>query len=357
MKSIESNIGSMVTRQLNTGLEELKRVITEPGRDRLSLLQSQMNDLVEQLRQHSAYEMEEVRSLLRESKTVSKQDAQAQSELMARMHRDNEVKFKDLAAQLKEFVHALKDSACETKEQVSKAEANLSSKLTDQHQSLQTVLEPLKRYNESTETEKPLAAVASANEYIPCNMQECSTPLKLEVLVAESLNILEFLRQQVYRHRKELWVSRTIEWGSNCGVVLKDISPNSGLDVTLRNAGSIFRADKEVFTVANFVNWRDVHVQITFRSSHSPAVMFSVDVECVKTVGNTSFVFKEITSEALSNYPGARLVFRKVWQTKCDVCSEIKNPHISARFEVEQRELVEGGFVKNDELKLSIDFK
>ncbi|XP_037528961.1 TNF receptor-associated factor 6-like [Rhipicephalus sanguineus] len=60
LKGIESNIISTMTQQLTAGLEEVKILVRDPLSDQLSSVQSQVNELVEQSRQHDASEMQEV---------------------------------------------------------------------------------------------------------------------------------------------------------------------------------------------------------------------------------------------------------------------------------------------------------
>lgn len=207
-----------MTRQLNAGLEEVKMLFRNHLSDQVCALQSQMNELVEQSRHPETSELQEVVRSFRDSQIELKQDVKAQSQLMTRKLRDHESKFKEgLTAQLQEFVHALENSACEMKEHVSKVQANLSSKLTVQQRSWQRALDSFKQNNESTAMETPLGAASLGTEKdIPQNMQEWFPPFKLERFVVESLNTLEFLRQQIYKHENEPRASKIAELNPTC---------------------------------------------------------------------------------------------------------------------------------------------
>ncbi|KAL1445747.1 hypothetical protein MTO96_006643 [Rhipicephalus appendiculatus] len=116
MKSIEQNIGLMVTRQLSAGLEELKALIRDPSSHHLSALQRRMNELVEQLRAHNASQLQEMVRELRNSEITLKQDAEAQLQQVVRTLRDSESKVKEyVKVQLREMVPVQEVSATELK--------------------------------------------------------------------------------------------------------------------------------------------------------------------------------------------------------------------------------------------------
>ncbi|XP_037273633.2 uncharacterized protein LOC119165622 [Rhipicephalus microplus] len=269
MKGIETNIASMITRHLKAGLEEVKLLVRNLISDQLSSLQSQMNELVEQTRQHDTSEIQEVVRETTDSQNELKQDVQAMSQLMARMPSDVESTFKEiLTVQLREFKQALEAWKCEMKEQMSEVEAYLCTKLMDQQQCRQRALDS--DNNGSTETEELLAAAALGKEEIPLNMQESSIPLQLEMFVHETMKTMEFLRQQVYRQREELWVYNITACRDTHDGLWRNIPQHTSFTVILKKAGSIFSAEKNVLTVANLVKYRDMHIQITFESSCSP---------------------------------------------------------------------------------------
>ncbi|KAL1469614.1 hypothetical protein MTO96_024909 [Rhipicephalus appendiculatus] len=93
MKHIQASISSMVAERVNVGLEEVKALIRDQCSNKLSAVQSQVNEIVEHSR-----------------------------------HRDTPL---FTGARLEEVVRALHDSECKLKEDISRFEANLSSRLTE----------------------------------------------------------------------------------------------------------------------------------------------------------------------------------------------------------------------------------
>ncbi|KAL3187744.1 hypothetical protein MRX96_024767 [Rhipicephalus microplus] len=244
MKGIESNITSIMTRHLKAGLEEVKLLARDPLSDQLSSLQSQMNELVEQTRQHDTSEIQEVVRETRDSQKKLKQDVQAMSQRIARMPSDVETTItKILTVQLREFKQALETWECEMKEQMSKLEAYLCTKLVDQQQCRQGALGS--HNHGSTETEEIVAAAAlGKEEEIPLNMQERSIPWKLELFVDETMKTMEFLRQQVHRQEEELWVSdSTFCWFPFTKIRLEAIGHRSAGAIVFEELGSQFQCD------------------------------------------------------------------------------------------------------------------
>ncbi|KAL1479829.1 hypothetical protein MTO96_051546 [Rhipicephalus appendiculatus] len=245
MESIEANICTMVTRQLNAGLEELRASNGDQCSDHLSSLQSQMNELVEQSRQRDVSQMQEIGRALRDSHVEVKEDVKVQ---------------------LKELVDVLRDSGCELEEHVSRVEANLSSRLNGQQRSLQEALDSLKQNEEASEREGPLAVATSEKE------DEFSLRFKLDVLANETLTTLEFLRQEAYRHDKKPWFSNTDAFRDDCAMWSNDFEP-LGFDVTLNDCENI---DRLVNTVTNRY-YRDMRMQITFTDFDTSAgLLFGV---------------------------------------------------------------------------------
>ncbi|XP_037273055.2 uncharacterized protein LOC119164960 [Rhipicephalus microplus] len=198
MKDVELNVASMLTQQLKIGLEEVKILVRDPLSDQFSCLQSQVNEIFEHSRPHDASAVQEVVREIRDAQSELKRDVQATSQLMGSMLSDSADKFKkSLTAKLQELVQALKAREFEMKEGVSKVEANLCSKITEQQQSLKGALDSHKDI--STETETPVAVPALGRGEVPLNLQEGLFLLKLELFAHETLKMVEFLRQDVHR--------------------------------------------------------------------------------------------------------------------------------------------------------------
>ncbi|KAL3185254.1 hypothetical protein MRX96_031118 [Rhipicephalus microplus] len=156
IKSMESDIISMIARQMKAGLEEVKMLVRDPLSDQLSSLQSQVNELVEQSRHHDTCNMQEVVHEIRDSQSELKQDVRAQSQLIGRMLKDVETKFKESrTTQVHELIHALKGTEREMKKEVSKVEANISKQLTEHELSRQKELYSSDQNSKSTEKARP----------------------------------------------------------------------------------------------------------------------------------------------------------------------------------------------------------
>ncbi|XP_037528956.1 TNF receptor-associated factor 3 [Rhipicephalus sanguineus] len=256
MESIEANICTMVTRQLNAGVEELKASNIEPCSDNLSSLQSQMNELVEQSRQRDASQIQEIGRVLRDSQIEVKEDLKVHLQKIVPVLEVSVTEVKEnVKTQLKELVHVVRDSGCGLKEHVSRVEANLSSRLTDQQQSLQGALDSLKPNHESSEGEGSLAAAASGEEIPWC--------IKQDVFINESLNTLELLRQQIYRRDKEPWVSESKDLMSPPCAIFSDYSKIPGFLVTLENCEIIWKSGSG-FSTVTYRYYRDMYIHITF---------------------------------------------------------------------------------------------
>ncbi|KAH7975606.1 hypothetical protein HPB52_003699 [Rhipicephalus sanguineus] len=175
LKVLEANICTTVASQLNAGLEELKALIRDPCSDRLSTVQSQVNELVEQSRAHDA-------------------------------------------SQFQELLRALRDSECELKRHADRVEASLSSRLADAQRSLQRSIDSLQENFESFGSERLLAVATSreGNWSSSWSMEKRFILRKLESFATESTRTLELLRQQVNRHDDKPWVSTVL--GSHGGI-------------------------------------------------------------------------------------------------------------------------------------------
>ncbi|KAL1478344.1 hypothetical protein MTO96_035083 [Rhipicephalus appendiculatus] len=183
MESVEGNIGTILTRQLNAGLEELGVSSVGPFNECLSSFQSQMTELLEQSRQRDASQIEEIERVL-------------------------------------------SDSESKLKECVNKVEANLFSMLSDQQHFLKTGLDSFKANVQSNSTGGLLSAAASGNQEESLWRMEVRLILrKLELFATESLNNLERLSQHVYRGAETPWVSGIKDVRPSCGIPGKDIEP------------------------------------------------------------------------------------------------------------------------------------
>ncbi|KAH6921733.1 hypothetical protein HPB50_004382 [Hyalomma asiaticum] len=276
----------MVTRQLNAGLKELKALIRDPDSNHVLTMQSQVNELFEQLRGRSESQtqeivrvlrdagseltedvntkLEEMTHVLRTCGSYVKDDVKAQLEAVVPLLRASESRLMENANNhLQKIVHALNDNGRELKEHISRVEANLSSTLSDQHQSLQVELDRLQEKKESTGNEGVLAAADVVKEDdMPWRSQKKLILRKLEVFAEESMNTLEFLRQQIYRHDRKPWVSDIDSYfGSHCQMWTKSF-PCLRLDVTLTNAEYILTLDVGQFAVVNFALFRDILLKV-----------------------------------------------------------------------------------------------
>lgn len=294
--------------------------------------------------------MQKVVREIRDAQSELKRDVQATSQLMGSMISDSEGKFKEsLTALLQELVQALKTHELEMKERVSKVEANLCSKITEQQQSLKGALDS---HNISTETVTPIAVAALGRGKVPLNLQEGLIPLKLELFTHETLKTVEFLRQDVHRREKQPWVSvHTADWDTY-DVMRHNVSQYPCICVTLNNAEKIFCAENELSIVANFVHRREMHIQITFYSSHPLEPWLFIYVDCVKAFGNSGFPFTKITVQA-----DGRPFHEYGGQTNCATCSGKNIPHRIAKFKAEKEQLAKDGVIVDGELELLIKFQ
>ncbi|KAH6922687.1 hypothetical protein HPB50_017877 [Hyalomma asiaticum] len=205
MTAIEANICSMVTRQLNAGLEELKALIRDLGSNHVLTMQSQMNELVEQSSGLCESQIQEIVRVLRDAGSELKEDVKAQLEAVAPLLRASESRLMENAnTHLQKIVHAVKD----TGEHISRVEANLSLTLSNQHQSLRGELDRLRPKKESTGNEGTLAAAdVVKKDNMPWRTEKKLILRKLEVFAEESLTTLELLRQQTHMQDKKPRVS------------------------------------------------------------------------------------------------------------------------------------------------------
>ncbi|KAH6921734.1 hypothetical protein HPB50_004383 [Hyalomma asiaticum] len=227
MTGIEANICSMVTRQLNAGMEELKALIRDPGSNHVMNMQSQINEFFEHLRGRRESQIQEIVRVLRDSGSERKEDVNTKLEEMTHVLRTCESNVKDdVKTQLEtvapllrasenrlmenanthaqKIVHALNDNGRELKEHITRVEDNVCSTLSEQHQSLQRELHRLQQKKESTENE---GVDVVKEDDMPWRTEKKLILRKLEVFAEESLKTLQFMGQQIQRHDKKPWVS------------------------------------------------------------------------------------------------------------------------------------------------------
>ncbi|KAL1478345.1 hypothetical protein MTO96_035084 [Rhipicephalus appendiculatus] len=254
MESVEANICTTITRQLNAGLEELKTLIRDPASDHLSSVQSQINEFVEQFRQCDA-------------------------------------------SKIQEIVHVLRDRANELKEQVNRVEANLTLRLTEQQQTLQDGLASLRQNVQSANTEGFLAAAASGNEGdIPWRAEKRLILRKLETFAHESQKTLERLRQHIYRRDGAPWVSEIAQFvKTSCQILGNDSEPLC-FNVTLGEAEKIFTLEEGIVASSNQWWDRDMHINIIFLVVRDglPQPKLFVLVQGNKALENSGFPFTKL---------------------------------------------------------------
>ncbi|KAL1479826.1 hypothetical protein MTO96_051553 [Rhipicephalus appendiculatus] len=313
IESIQMNIGTMVAKQLNAGLEELRA--SNPCSDHLSSLQSQMNELVEQSRQRDGF-------------------------------------------QIQEFARVLRECESELKEHVNNVEANLTSKWSDQQQVSQKGLDSMKRDVLNASTEDLLAAAASGNEGdVPWRTEKRLILRKLEICATESLNTLERLSQHICRKNDVPWVSGIAELVTPPCVTLRSDSKPLSFNVTLGEAEKIFGLQEGVVTFSNQWYYRDIHIKIISWVIRDGPPKFVVCVECINASENSRFPFTKLKVTGQKGSDGGFLPFEISSQGKCKVCSRKKISHFIAYFNVELQRLSEDGIIKEGKLALKFEFQ
>ncbi|KAH8031261.1 hypothetical protein HPB51_014473 [Rhipicephalus microplus] len=116
MEGVEANISTMITRQLTTGLQELKAMTMVPCSDHLSSIQSQMNKLVEQSRQHYASQIQEIGSVLRDSQIKVKEEVNIRLQEIVSLLRESESDVKKNVKSQFEFVRGMRDCVGDLKD-------------------------------------------------------------------------------------------------------------------------------------------------------------------------------------------------------------------------------------------------
>ncbi|KAL1478346.1 hypothetical protein MTO96_035085 [Rhipicephalus appendiculatus] len=317
MESVEANICTTITRQLNAGLEELKTFIRDPASDHLSSVQSQINEFVERSRQRDASEVQEI-------------------------------------------VHVLRDCESELKEHVNRVEANLTFRLTDQQQALQDGLASLRHNVQSANRDGFLAAAASGNERDnPWRTEKRLILRKLETFAHESQKTLERLSQHIYRRDGTPWVSEIPEFiETSCQKLGTSQTPQC-FNVTLGEAGKILTFQEGIVASSNQWWERDMHINIIFlvlRDGQSQPKL------CVLVQGNKAsedsglpFTKLEVTAERSDG--GESLRFYKDMQDECHHCFRKNISHLIAIFKANLAELSKKDFMKAGKLLLKFDFK
>ncbi|XP_037273051.2 uncharacterized protein LOC119164957 [Rhipicephalus microplus] len=350
MEGIEENISTMITRQLTASLQELKAATTVLCSDHLASLQSQMNELVEQSRQRDASQMQEIGSVLKDSQMEVKEEVKIKVQEMVSLLRASESDVKEnVKTQLEEFVQVMRNCVGVLKEHVSKVEDTLSSRLTDQQQSLQAVFDSLNKNKESIEREKSLPAATMAK-------QETLWHFKLDFLLSQALERLELLRQQIYRQNEEPWVSKS-EYDFHDSFIMgtKDFECSS-FDVTLENYEKIYDSDRVPYITVNRY-YRDVCINITFYRDTLNRRCLCVNVECLRTLGNSEFPFDEIFANVVKSNGGGLVPLMSYNKHACTGCSNKAISHFHIRFCTFQYNLDEDGLTEHGKLTLRFDFK
>uniref|UniRef100_A0A6M2CJ62 Putative tnf receptor-associated factor 6 n=1 Tax=Rhipicephalus microplus TaxID=6941 RepID=A0A6M2CJ62_RHIMP len=339
MESIEKNICTTVARDMIAVLEELKASNKDECSDRLPSFQSRLNELLEDSRHRNASDLQEIERMLRGTHSEVKEDMKSQLQEILHVMRAYQSEVREtVKTQLHEVVNVTE----ELKEHVGRVETNLSSMLTDQGHFLENafgVTEQKQTFNRS--------AVFGT--------QEIPWRFKQNVLIDESLKTLELLRHQIYRHEKELWVSNITHFPSDsCTFGGKDFRPR-GFDVTLENAGNIFKSVKRVFTVAKHY-YSDMCFELTFSSSErSP--FFYVKVECVKTWGTYDLPFLELSVKVVRRSSGEFILFLNQGDTRCSDCCYKGNLHFLGWFSISNDKLGKDDVVKDGKLTLKFEFR
>ncbi|KAL1452317.1 hypothetical protein MTO96_043845 [Rhipicephalus appendiculatus] len=315
LKVVEANICTMVTSQLNAGLEELKALIRDPCSDRLSTVQSQVNELVEQSRFHDA-------------------------------------------SQFQEMARALRDSERELKEHVDRVEASLSSRLADPLRSIQRSIDSFQENFESSERERLLAVATSSDGRGSSSwwMEKRFILRKLESFATESTRTLELLRQQINRHDDKPWVSTVL--GSHGGICRSLSSDESlfRLYIVLSNAEKIFRLNESQFAGWNGWGFSDIYIKLVFSVLRCPERVFRVHVDCMKMSENPRFSFTTVDLKALRSNALSIHEFRKDYQNECRACRKNNISHLCACFEVTKEKLGAHDFVRDEKLELRFSF-
>ncbi|XP_037499014.1 uncharacterized protein LOC119372610 [Rhipicephalus sanguineus] len=316
IERIEANICSKMTQQLNTCLQELKALIRDPCSDQLSSLQSQMNALVEQGKTNDA-------------------------------------------SQLRKIVSALKDSENILKEGAKRAEANLSSSLANQQQSLQIVLDYVQQKNRSPKSDW-LAASAASREpgKIPWRLEKRLILRKLETFANASVSTLESLRQRTEPWDGQPWISDVQDdMKRSCFISSAFGNAKTHFTVTLMHAEKILYLDKGNFASWNQWIFRDVQVKIScsVSSRREPAAFF-VRVECAGTSEVTCLPFTELALAATNRRSGEILKFRKLDPGDCMACLPNETPHFIVTFTIGTTKLAEDGVIDGGKLELFLVF-
>lgn len=308
MKTMEANICSMVTQQLNAGLDELKMVITGPCSDHLSTVQSQVNELFEQIRAHNS--------------------------------------------QLQEIMCVIRDSGCELREHANTVEGKLSSSITDMQQSLQRVVDSLQQNDQSSEGEGvPPVTTTGERDKSSWQTEKRFILRRLETFANALLPTLESLRQQINRHDGIPWVSDVTGCYDNiCRVMSSDMS-EFRFYITLSNAEKIFQLNPHNSPRWNFWGFSDLYIRLGFSSLHYPEPRFRVCVHCVKTSENPQFPFKTIRLQAQrSTGMPSELDFEIDNKAECRECKKHCISHLCVYFDATKKVLQD--FVRDGRLHL-----
>uniref|UniRef100_A0A224Z3C6 TNF receptor-associated factor 6 n=1 Tax=Rhipicephalus zambeziensis TaxID=60191 RepID=A0A224Z3C6_9ACAR len=307
IKSMEANICSMVTHQLNAGLEELKTVITGSCSDHLLTVQSQVNELVEQFRAHNS--------------------------------------------QLQEIVPVIRDSGCELREHVNTVEAKLSSTITDTQRSLQRVVDSLQQNDQSSEGEgvRPVATTSKSDRG-SWQTEKRFILRRLETFANALLPTLESLRQQINRHGGIPWVSNVAQSTDGICHVMSSDQSVFRIYITLSNAEKIFLLNSNNSPRWNIWAFSDLYIRLGFSTLQYPEPRFCAYVHCIKTSENPLFPFETLRLQAQrSTGLPSELDFELVNKAECRECTKHGISHLCVYFEVAK---IVRDFVRDGNLQL-----
>ncbi|XP_065312477.1 uncharacterized protein [Dermacentor albipictus] len=219
MEEFKSSICCTVA-QLNTGLKELKALLSDPFSGHVPKIQSQVNEVVE------------------ESKA-------------------------NYATLVREITAALRDSESNLGVKIDRLQAHLSSALALQLQPLRRVLDCFEQKKLSSESEGAVAATSSGKTNILWHAEKESILRRLGAFASASLSTLELMRQVCLSHGGRPWIS--------------EVCCTSGAYViTLRNADKIFSLEEGVF--AEWILWHrsDHFYHIVFANTAVAGIVVTV---------------------------------------------------------------------------------
>lgn len=101
--------------------------------------------------------------------------------------------------------------------------------------------------------------------------------------------------------------------------------------------------------------YRDMPLQIAFYSYFSNSCC--VEVNCVKTSGNSSFPFAELVVKAESRNSQGFVLFKRREDYDCNECPGGHISQFNAEFSASKQTLVNDGSITSGNLTLKLEFK